>query len=198
MRNVKSLTSTYPQVCNGVADCPNSLLGGVADEQGCRTWNPWGQWSSCSASCGTGSMSRQRLCPPGDTLHHCRGQDIQRQQCFTNACPGKTLDRKLLDLRKKYLENQLMPALSLPVDGQWLPWVTWSNCSSGCGGVQVRHRACIPPRNGGRDCTELPGQDNHAMEMSKSHLKTRVFLPWGSDLSFKRMKFNPSNIFTPL
>ncbi|XP_071400243.1 SCO-spondin-like, partial [Centroberyx affinis] len=131
----------FNMVCNGVADCPDSSLaplGGPTDEQGCRSWGPWGPWSPCSASCGTGSMSRQRYCPPGDPLRHCQGQDVQRQQCFNTTCP---------------------------VDGQWLPWVSWSNCSSGCGGVEVRHRGCIPPRYGGRDCSQLPGQSNLAMEI---------------------------------
>ena len=54
------------------------------------------------------------------------------------------------------------------VDGQWLPWVTWSNCSGGCGGVEVRHRGCSPPQNGGRDCPQLPGEAGLALEISES------------------------------
>ncbi|XP_010767368.1 SCO-spondin, partial [Notothenia coriiceps] len=122
----------FKMVCNGVTDCPDSTLaplGGPTDEQGCRSWSSWGPWSPCTASCGTGSMSRQRTCPEGDPLRQCRGQDLQRQQCFNSTCP---------------------------VDGRWLPWGSWSNCSS-CGGVQVRHRGCVSPRYGGRDCSQLPG-----------------------------------------
>ncbi|TKS88049.1 SCO-spondin Precursor [Collichthys lucidus] len=130
------------EVCNGVVDCPDSsltpLVGVPTDEQGCRSWSSWGPWSPCSTSCGTGTMSRQRTCPPGDPLRDCRGQDLQKQQCFNTTCP---------------------------VDGQWLPWVTWSNCSSSCGGVYVRHRGCIPPRYGGRDCSQIPGLSNLAMEI---------------------------------
>lgn len=59
-----------------------------------------------------------------------------------------------------------------PVDGEWLPWVSWSNCSSDCGGVRIRHRGCIPPRYGGRDCSQLPESSNLAMEISTSCLKT--------------------------
>ncbi|XP_070960618.1 SCO-spondin [Oncorhynchus clarkii lewisi] len=132
---------SFKTVCNGMADCSDSLLGplgGPSDEQGCRSWAPWGPWSPCSLSCGTGSMSRQRLCPLGDTLGQCRGDDTQRQQCFSTSCP---------------------------VDGHWLPWVTWSNCSKDCGGVEVRQRGCIPPQNGGRDCTQLPGESNLATEI---------------------------------
>uniref|UniRef100_A0A665VKH1 SCO-spondin n=1 Tax=Echeneis naucrates TaxID=173247 RepID=A0A665VKH1_ECHNA len=125
-----------------LVDCTDSSiapLGVHTDEQGCRTWSPWGSWSSCSTSCGTGTMTRHRTCPPGDPLHHCWGQDVQRQQCFNTTCP---------------------------VDGQWLPWVSWSNCSSGCGGVLVRHRGCIPPHSGGRECSQLPGPSNLAMEIT--------------------------------
>lgn len=80
------------KVCNGVGDCPDSSLaplGGPTDEEGCRSWSSWGPWSPCSTSCDTGSMSRKRVCPPGDPLYQCRGQDLQRQQCFNTTCPGR-------------------------------------------------------------------------------------------------------------
>nr|XP_023660300.1 SCO-spondin [Paramormyrops kingsleyae] len=131
----------FKEVCNGIPECPESttgLEGGPSDERGCRTWGPWGPWSPCSRSCGSGSQIRQRQCPLGDPLRHCRGEDTQKQSCFSVSCP---------------------------VDGEWLPWVTWSNCTKGCGGVEVRHRGCVPPQNGGKACTELPGQPTIAMEI---------------------------------
>ncbi|MED6265952.1 hypothetical protein CHARACLAT_030679 [Characodon lateralis] len=134
----------FNKVCNGVADCPDSSLtpsGGPTDEHRCRTWSSWGPWSPCSTSCGTGTMSRHRSCPAGDPLHHCLGQHIEKQQCFNTTCP---------------------------VDGRWLPWSSWSNCSSGCGGVKVRHRDCIPPRDGGEHCSQLPGPSNLSMEIMTS------------------------------
>ncbi|KAK3550975.1 hypothetical protein QTP70_011460 [Hemibagrus guttatus] len=75
----------FKSVCNGVADCPDS--GSPSDEQGCQSWGPWGPWSPCSRSCGSGIMSRYRHCPVGDMLTHCRGDDTQRQQCYSTACP---------------------------------------------------------------------------------------------------------------
>lgn len=59
-----------------------------------------------------------------------------------------------------------------PVDARWLSWEEWSNCSS-CGGVQVRHRGCVPPRYGGRACPQLPGPSNLLMEISKWPLALR-------------------------
>ncbi|KAI7792293.1 SCO-spondin [Triplophysa rosa] len=99
------------RVCNGIPDCPRG-----EDEILCA-----------------GVMSRQRRCTPEDSDVSCRGESVQRQQCYSTACP---------------------------VDGYWLPWVTWSNCSAGCEGVEVRQRECFPPQNGGRTCTELPGETN--------------------------------------
>uniref|UniRef100_A0AAV2L5H3 SCO-spondin n=1 Tax=Knipowitschia caucasica TaxID=637954 RepID=A0AAV2L5H3_KNICA len=125
-------------VCNGVADCPDAPTP-AADEEACRQWGPWGPWSTCSVSCGSGSMRRQRSCPSGDLLYECRGQSLQRQQCFNTSCP---------------------------VDGRWLPWATWSNCSGGCGGVKVRRRGCSPPFSGGRDCPQLPGSSPSSTEIT--------------------------------
>ncbi|KAF6729854.1 SCO-spondin [Oryzias melastigma] len=132
---------SFNSVCNGVANCPDAsltTLPGPTDEQACRTWSSWGPWGPCSASCGTGSMSRERSCPHGDPLRHCQGQEVQSQPCFRTTCP---------------------------VDGQWLPWVSWSNCSGHCGGVQVRRRGCTPPRYGGRDCSQLPGSSNQSVQI---------------------------------
>lgn len=63
----------------------------------------------------------------------------------------------------------------LTVDGQWLPWGSWSNCASGCGHVQVRHRECVPPRYGGRNCSHLPGASNLPMDISESTVRVKHF-----------------------
>ncbi|XP_073720146.1 SCO-spondin isoform X2 [Misgurnus anguillicaudatus] len=125
----------FSALCNGIADCP---AAGPSDEQDCGNWGSWGPWSSCSNSCGAGTKSRQRRCTPEDSDRYCRGESIQRQQCYSTACP---------------------------VDGYWLPWVTWSNCSAGCGGVEVRRRECFPPQNGGKACADLPGETNHTTDI---------------------------------
>lgn len=165
------------KVCNGVGDCPDSSLaplGGPTDEEGCRSWSSWGPWSPCSASCDTGSMSRKRICPPGDPLYQCRGQDLQRQQCFNTTCPGRGVSHQINMIHLLIKCNSLL--LSSAVDGQWLPWASWSNCSSSCGGVRVRHRGCVPPRYGGLDCSQLPGPSNLPMEIGKIWLHREALL----------------------
>ncbi|XP_069066851.1 SCO-spondin-like [Pleurodeles waltl] len=140
---------SFKQVCNGIADCGDGdeTSGWIpTDERYCGLWGPWSPWDSCSRSCGTGVQTRKRVCssPSGDVLWHCRGEELQVQQCFTTACP---------------------------VDGEWTAWTTWSNCSQDCTGIIIRRRECIPPQNGGRHCTTQPGSSTSIMEIEPCQIE---------------------------
>ncbi|XP_063781355.1 SCO-spondin-like [Pseudophryne corroboree] len=131
----------FKQVCNGIPDCADGTSGWVAsDERECGFWSPWGGWSDCSQSCGTGAQTRRRVCtnPSSDILRRCRGEESEAQQCFSVSCP---------------------------VDGFWTPWTTWSNCTQDCAGVVIHRRECTPPQNGGRHCTDLPGSSSSYVEI---------------------------------
>ncbi|XP_077125438.1 SCO-spondin-like [Ranitomeya variabilis] len=135
----------FTQVCNGVPDCKDEFFASAAsDEQDCGFWSPWGSWSSCSQSCGSGAQSRRRTCtnPSSDILRQCRGEESEAQQCFLVSCP---------------------------VDGSWTPWTSWSNCTQDCGGVVIRHRECTPPQSGGRHCSLLPGSSTSSLEIDTCH-----------------------------
>jgi hypothetical protein len=42
-------------------------------------------------------------------------------------------------------------------DGEWDVWSDWSTCRVSCGGgIIMRFRECIPPSNGGNDCSGSP------------------------------------------
>ncbi|XP_062920094.1 hemicentin-1 isoform X2 [Mobula hypostoma] len=94
-------------------------------------WSSWLPWSPCSETCGKGTQTRLRLCnnpPPSFDGTHCEGQDAQTRVCKNRMCP---------------------------VDGKWIPWVSWSACSVSCGGgTRQRARTCSnpTPRYGGRYC----------------------------------------------
>lgn len=52
-------------------------------------WGRWSPWGSCSVTCGTGKVSRSRLCNNPTPLHggrFCEGEPIEWKPCF-NSCP---------------------------------------------------------------------------------------------------------------
>jgi len=91
----------------------------------------WGAWSDCSVTCSNGVQSRTRMCTPPQHGGTSCPSDVtlsEEQQCTEPACP---------------------------IDGNFLQWGTWSECSSSCGdGTQEKHRDCTEPQNGGSPCLE--------------------------------------------
>ena len=52
----------------------------------------WSFWSGCSVTCGSGQMTRQRLCgnpQPANGGSGCSGAGIEHNSCQTMVCPGK-------------------------------------------------------------------------------------------------------------
>ena len=53
-------------------------------------WSDFGQWSECSAECGSGTQTRTRT---GETAAEnggapCDGYSTETQDCNTHDCPG--------------------------------------------------------------------------------------------------------------
>ncbi|XP_063683609.1 coadhesin-like [Bolinopsis microptera] len=103
-------------------------------------WTDFGNWTECSAECGTGSQTRSRSCSnptPANGGEECLGDDNESQECNTQGCP---------------------------VNGGWTDFGDWSECSAECGtGSQTRSRSCSnpAPANGGQECL---GDDNESQE----------------------------------
>ncbi|TSK57997.1 Thrombospondin-1 [Bagarius yarrelli] len=95
------------------------------------SWSHWSPWSSCSVTCGSGVITRIRLCnspTPQMGGKECQGQGRQTEKCEKSSCP---------------------------INGGWGPWSPWDACSVTCGGgVQNRKRLCNspPPKYGGKEC----------------------------------------------
>ena len=52
--------------------------------------------------------------------------------------------------------------MNFSVDGVWLPWSDWDDCSVSCGGaIHYRYRECEGPFYGGANCSG-PGVDDQA------------------------------------
>lgn len=49
----------------------------------------WSNWTSCSQTCGSGSMTRSRTCvPPQNGGAPCRHNNVEKQECLLKHCPG--------------------------------------------------------------------------------------------------------------
>uniref|UniRef100_A0A8C1GQC3 Adhesion G protein-coupled receptor B2 n=1 Tax=Cyprinus carpio TaxID=7962 RepID=A0A8C1GQC3_CYPCA len=87
----------------------------------------WSQWSMCSLTCGQGWQVRSRSCvsSPYGTL--CSGPLRETRLCNNTA--------------------------TCPVEGQWLDWAAWSQCSVSCSsGTQQRQRRCSVSVHGWAEC----------------------------------------------
>uniref|UniRef100_A0A182R2D1 Cell adhesion molecule n=1 Tax=Anopheles funestus TaxID=62324 RepID=A0A182R2D1_ANOFN len=95
------------------------------------SWSPWGAWSACSATCGSGTHFRSRICllingsPAHGDQFNCVGENVEIKPC------------------------ELLPC---PVNGGWGKWSNWSNCTlecvseySGVRSIRHRSRACDSP-----------------------------------------------------
>ena len=93
------------------------------------TWDSFGEWSSCTKSCGGGEKTRKRsiLTPASDGGQDCKGPAIEKDWCNTNACP---------------------------IDCEWGRFGEWSVCSKSCGnGETIRTRLVQTlALNGGLEC----------------------------------------------
>merc|ERR1712226_217434 len=134
-------TCTNPSPSNGGEQCS---VDGSSDTEtqscdagGCPVdggYGAWGDWGTCSASCGSGFQTRDRQCdnpPPSNGGADCNPNErVDTRPCTSGNCP---------------------------VDGGWTGWSSWSSCSVSCGmGEETRNRECLNPEpaNGGQQCTD--------------------------------------------
>ena len=102
--------------CDGVSDVTEDC-----NEQTCPDWSEWSDWTQCTQTCGGGQKSRQRDCllnyERGSNDFGCIGEADETAVCNADPCPA------------------------------WTEWIDWTECSATCGGgVQVRARDCVLPR----------------------------------------------------
>ena len=91
----------------------------------CKT-NAFGAWSTCTKSCGTGSMSRSR--------------SQVEPTLGGKACPH-------------YAETRGCNTHNCPIDCAVPAWEAWSTCTTSCGtGSQKRSRVTVESTDGGKAC----------------------------------------------
>ncbi|XP_013418821.1 A disintegrin and metalloproteinase with thrombospondin motifs adt-2 isoform X2 [Lingula anatina] len=156
------------------------------------TWNDWGQWSGCSATCGGGTRTRTRTCPTGQ---NCAGDSSQTEGCNANACgtwsdwsawttctvtcAGGSQTRSRTcnggsDCPGSATESQDCNTGACPATPTWTQWGAWTSCSVSCGGgTQTRTRTC----NGGSSCV---GDSSESQDCNTNDCTTSAWGEWGS------------------
>lgn len=127
---------TYPQ--GGGQECSGEAVRNqTCSLAPCRPrkdclWSSWGDWETCSSTCGGGESWRRRNVSqfPSFGGVSCAGPSYQRSPCGSVTCSNK-------------------------IDCVWSPWLGWGLCSAPCGkpGTQRNFRyVAVYPMNGGNNC----------------------------------------------
>ncbi|XP_076098251.1 SCO-spondin-like [Mytilus galloprovincialis] len=114
-------------------------------------WDLWTDWSDCTLTCGSGTQMRNRTCVnPKFGGSSCIGESTEEKTCNKHHCP---------------------------VDGYWLEWSEWDECSESCGdGEQTRNRTCMEPLYGGKPCDGNINETKHCY--IKSCAIDGFWMPW--------------------
>ena len=76
-------------------------------------WSTWGDWSTCSKTCGNGRRVRSRLCNNPAPSHggaFCIGDANNTEACLVLKCPSKTIFYYLLlgNIMLQYISDAVL------------------------------------------------------------------------------------------
>ncbi|XP_068688561.1 uncharacterized protein [Montipora foliosa] len=165
MRRTRKCNNPAPR--SGGNNC--SLLGPPEEVWTCNNfscpvhgnYSTWSNFSSCSKSCGNGSMERQRNCSNPEPKHG-----------------GK--DCSILGASKEIKSCNEFPC---PIHASFSSWSIFSVCSKSCGnGTKTRTRNCSnpSPQHGGRNCSSLgPSEERNSCNVLPCPINGN-YSPWSN------------------
>ncbi|KAK3084929.1 hypothetical protein FSP39_021552 [Pinctada imbricata] len=149
------------KACNGTNNEAKTCSSSPCPVDG--KWSVWSKWSHCSVTCGTGSISRYRVCNnpvPTNGGANCTGSDHETHVCNKHQCPlwtdwqgwshctvscgvgTQSRSRSCIDHNHHHHKHDCMGAplesmscnvQACPVNGGWSNWTNWTQCSVSCG-----------------------------------------------------------------
>ncbi|KAK7100531.1 A disintegrin and metalloproteinase with thrombospondin motifs adt-1-like [Littorina saxatilis] len=143
-----------------------SCSGDDAEKEECSssacpvyTWETWGTWTACSATCGEGQRSRSRRCVDsesgGQGRAQCKGDENETARCNMERCAVYS----------------------------WETWGAWTSCSVSCGGGQrSRSRQCVDGHgvSGGQDRNQCQGDGDQRERCNTDVCSVYSWETWGT------------------
>ncbi|XP_065939582.1 A disintegrin and metalloproteinase with thrombospondin motifs adt-1-like isoform X2 [Magallana gigas] len=140
-------SKTAPPPTLPLMTLPLSSLAGLTTESGVHGQTQWSSWTPCDKECDTGTKSRARECPEGDSS--CAV--IETRKCNVFSCimttmltstSSKTAPPPTLPLMTRPLSSLAGLTTESGVHGQ-TQWSSWTPCDRACDtGLQSRAREC--------------------------------------------------------
>ena len=108
------------RVCNRRI-CPTTETSTMTTTTlGPANWSFWGQWSSCSTSCGRGDQFRRRECRK---VHYSQPD-----------CPGRGEQKRSCNQNNFCTTTSTTTTTTTCAPAKYSQWEQWSKCSRPCGG----------------------------------------------------------------
>ena len=108
------------RVCNRRI-CPTTETSTMTTTTlGPANWSFWGQWSSCSTSCGRGDQFRRRECRK---VHYSQPD-----------CPGRGEQKRGCNQNNFCTTTSTTTTTTTCAPAKYSQWEQWSKCSRPCGG----------------------------------------------------------------
>ncbi|XP_039266278.2 uncharacterized protein LOC120341783 isoform X1 [Styela clava] len=174
-------TSVRERSCDGGNAGDDGCVGSMQESKTCSVndcpgWSDFGEWSSCSATCGGGSRERSRTCRGSKIGNRdCPGDRLEIEKCNDVPCPkwtrwgkwskcsvtcgrGRQSSQRQCENGEigdrgcggKHTKNK---ACRRPKCPSWSNWTSWSECSTTCGnGIKTATRDCMTGKKTSKNC----------------------------------------------
>jgi len=156
-RSIESLAGPEGEACEGILQETAACDNGVAEEAADCKLSEWGEWASCSRSCGGGHQERSR-------------------QVMLHATGGGKPCNDTLRLMRSCNEGLCGQQAADCVLGEW---EDWTGCDGKDGGQAIRKRSMTVAKGDGRPCSSSILEAGSCPLPEKTDCKWGEWAQWG-------------------